>query len=256
MTSTFPTERTAVVTGAGGERGMGRHVARALAADGWSLALFDVQPAVVDFAAELAAETGATTLGAVVDITDKASVDAGFARIDAQLPPVLAEVNLAGIPSPAGFFEITGELFDQVMAVNAKGTLFMMQAAGERMIAHGLGGRIVNTASVTALDGGGTFSKAGYASAKAAVQGLTRGGARELGPHGITCNVLLPGPFDTDIMGGTLTDERKDGMSARVPVGRVGAPHEIGAIVKFLVSQDAGYVNGASISIDGGLHMH
>jgi len=158
--STFPTERTAVVTGAGGERGMGRHVARALAADGWSLALFDVQPAVVDFAAELAAETGVKTLGAVVDITDKASVDAGFAQIDAQLPPVLAEVNLAGIPSPATFFEITGELFDKVMAVNAKGTLFMMQAAGERMVAHGLGGRIVNTASVTALDGGGTFSKA------------------------------------------------------------------------------------------------
>ena len=82
----------------------------------------------------------------------------------------------------------------------------------------------MNTSSITALDGGGTFSKGVYATAKAAVIGMCHGGARELGPYGITVNVLTPGPIDTEIMGGQLTDERKASMSAGIPLGRVGQP--------------------------------
>jgi NAD(P)-dependent dehydrogenase (short-subunit alcohol dehydrogenase family) len=254
--NSFPSSRTAVITGAGAPRGIGRHVARRLAADGWDIAALDIdEAAVAGFAAELSAETGRTVVGIGVDIADKESVDAAFSRIDEELPPVLAEVNLAGVASPHSFFEITDEIFTRVVDVNAKGTLFMMQAAAGRMIEGGLGGRIVNTSSVTAYDGGGTFSKTGYAAAKAAVLGLTRGGARELGKHGITCNSIVPGPIDTDIMGGKLTDDRKAGMSSDIPLERVGQPDEVAGLISFLVSEDSSFVNGDSVFVDGGKHM-
>lgn len=257
----FPEARTAVVTGAGAPRGIGRRVVRKLLAEGWSVAAADIDGTAVEaFAAEVTAELGAESsvrlIGVGVDISDQASVDAAFARVDAELPPVVALVNLAGIPSPHSFFELTGEIWDRVMDVNAKGTLLMTQASARRMIDGGVGGRIVNTASITALDGGGTFSKTGYAAAKAAVQGLTRGFARELGEFGITANVILPGPIDTDIMGGTLTDERKAGMSSNIPLQRVGQPEEVAGLIAFLVSEDSSFVNGTSINVDGGKHMH
>jgi NAD(P)-dependent dehydrogenase (short-subunit alcohol dehydrogenase family) len=231
-------------------------VARKLASVGWNLALVDIDgPSVEEFAGELAVESGRQVIGLGVDIADKAQVDAAFERIDAELPPLAAEVNLAGIASPHTIFELTGEIWDRVMDVNAKGTLFMMQAAAERFIRTGFGGRIVNTASITAYDGGGTFSKTGYAAAKAAVQGLTRGGARELGRHGITVNAIVPGPIDTDIMGGKLTDDRKAGMSSDIPLQRVGQPQEVAGLIAFLISEDSSFVNGASINVDGGKHM-
>src|SRR5690625_182539 len=124
------------------------------------------------------------------------------------------------------------------------------------MLVGGLSGRIDNTDSITSLDCGGTFSKTGYATAKAAVQGLTRGAARELGEHGITANVILPGPIDTDIMGGTLTEDRKESMSANIPLGRVGQPEEVAGLIAFLVGEDSSFVSGTSISVDGGKHMH
>ena len=86
--------------------------------------------------------------------------------------------------------------------------------------------------------------------------GICKGGARELGPYGITVNVIAPGPIDTEIMGGRLTEERKASMSAGIPLGRVGQPEEIAATVAFLLSKAGGYINGATIQIDGGKHMH
>ena len=85
---------------------------------------------------------------------------------------------------------------------------------------------------------------------------MCRGGARELGPYGITVNVLAPGPIDTEIMGGRLTEERKAAMSAGIPLGRVGQPEEIATTVGFLLSEGAGYINGVTIQLDGGKHMH
>ncbi|CEA07350.1 3-oxoacyl-[acyl-carrier-protein] reductase FabG1 [Arthrobacter saudimassiliensis] len=252
----FPDQRTAVVTGAGGERGIGRHVARRLAREGWALAVLDVNAdAVMSFAEELGADSQQPVLGIAADVADPDSVDAAFTQIDAGLPPVLAQVNLAGIASPHTLFELTPELWRRVLDVNATGTLLMMQAAARRMIDGGRGGRIVNTSSITAYDGGGTFSKTGYAAAKAAILGLTRGGARELGPRGITCNAIVPGPIDTDIMGGPLGDERRAALSVDIPVQRVGQPAEVAGLVNYLVSEEAGFLNGGSYFIDGGKHM-
>ena len=251
----FPNDRTAIVSGCGAPLGIGRAVARRLAADGWSLAVMDVRPEVEQFAAELAAERpGLKVVALQADVSDEASVAAAFSRIDAELPPVVGEANIAGIACPTPLLELTAAEFDRVMAVNARGTMLMMREAAIRMRATGVG-RIVNFASITAIDGGGTFSKIAYAAAKAAVVGLTKGGCRELGQYGITCNVLLPGPVDTEIMGGRLTDERKADMASGIPVGRVGQPADIAALTAFLMSADAGYVSGASYLIDGGKHM-
>src|SRR5699024_1443599 len=85
---------------------------------------------------------------------------------------------------------------------------------------------------------------------------LTRGAARELGTYGITANVILPGPIDTDIMGGTLTDERKAGMSANIPLQRVGQPEGVAGLISFLISEYSSFGNGTSINVDGGTHMH
>jgi NAD(P)-dependent dehydrogenase (short-subunit alcohol dehydrogenase family) len=254
-TPAFPDRRTALITGVGAPRGIGRVVARRLAADGWSLGLLDISAdGVSEFTAELVAE-GIDAVGVPTDITSPTSVDAALTEFDRSLPPVVALVNLAGIPSPTTLLELTLDEWNRCFAVNATGSMLMMQGAARRMIDVGVG-RIVNTSSITATDGGGTFSKTGYAAAKAAVQGLTRGGARELGPLGITVNVILPGPVDTDIMGGTLTEERKSGMASGIPVGRIGQPADIAAMIAFLVSAEAGFVNGTSIHVDGGKHMH
>jgi NAD(P)-dependent dehydrogenase (short-subunit alcohol dehydrogenase family) len=254
--SQIPAEKTAVVTGAGGTAGIGRTVAETLSEAGWHVALIDINAdGLAQVEKELIASGHDNVLAIPTDISSGDSVAAAFATIDKELPPVVGLVNLAGIASPVALHEIEQKDFERVMAVNVTGSYLMLKAAAERMIPLGVG-RIVNTSSITAFDGGGTFSKGVYATAKAAVIGMCRGGARELGPFGITVNVLAPGPIDTEIMGGKLTDERKASMSSTIPLGRVGQPKEIAATVAFLLSDGAGYINGATIQVDGGKHMH
>lgn len=252
----LPQQRTAVVTGAGGPAGIGRVTARVLAESGWHVALIDINAdGLASVESELREAGHTNVLSVPTNIADEASVTAAYEQIDANLPPVVGLVNLAGIACPVPLHECDLATFERVMAVNVTGSYLMIKAAAERMIPQGVG-RIVNTSSITAFDGGGTFSKGVYATAKAAVVGMCHGAARELGPYGISTNVIAPGPIDTEIMGGKLTDDRKASMSAGIPLGRVGQPVEIAATVAFLLSQDGGYLNGATLQVDGGKHMH
>lgn len=255
-TNPIPASKTAVVTGAGGVAGIGRIVARALSDGGWHVALIDIDAdGLASVEKELKDSGHENVLAITTDISSKDSVAAAFATIDEKLPPVVGLVNLAGIACPVTLHEVELEEFERVMAVNVTGSYLMLKAAAERMIPQGVG-RIINTSSITAFDGGGTYSKGVYATAKAAVIGMCHGGARELGPFGITVNVVAPGPIDTEIMGGALSDERKTSMAATIPLGRVGQPKDVAATVAFLLSEGGGYINGATIQVDGGKHMH
>ncbi|WP_297747620.1 SDR family NAD(P)-dependent oxidoreductase [uncultured Tessaracoccus sp.] len=252
----FPEERAAVVTGVGAPSGIGRRIARRLLEDGFDVAVGDIQFDNVDsFVEEVRGEFPKRKIvGLHLDVADEASVVAAFEKVDTELPQLVALVNPAGIACPETLLDISVADFDKVFAVNCRGTFLMMRHAFARMKQHGIG-RIVNFSSITAFDGGGTFSKGIYAGAKAGIIGLTRGGAREFGPSGVTVNVIAPGPIDTEIMGGKLTDDRKATMSSNIPLQRVGQPEEIASVCSFLVSEDSSFVNGTVLNADGGKHM-
>ena len=251
----FPAERTAVITGAASPRGIGRATADRLARDGWSIAILDLDDtAARRTAAEIAGNRSAGSLGVGADVADEDSVEAAIAQVEARLPPVIGLVNVAGVSSPIDFLDVTTAEWDRVFDVNMRGTFLVTRRVVPAMVAAGVG-RIVNVSSVSAQRGGGTYSKVPYSASKAAVIGFTRALARELGPHGITVNSVAPGPIDTDIMGGTLTEERKATMSADSMIGRVGTPQEVAALLAFLLSEDAGYITAATYDINGGLQV-
>ena len=162
--------------------------------------------------------------------------------------------NLAGISSPTPFLQVSLEEWDRVFAINMRGTYLVTQRVLAGMVNRGIG-RIVSVSSISAERGGGSYSKVAYSASKAAIIGFTRALAREVGEHGVTVNCVAPGPVDTDIMGGTLTEERKAEMAADVMVGRVGTVGEIAALMAFLLGPDAGYITAATYDINGGLQV-
>jgi len=256
MTST----RTAVLTGAAAERGIGQATARAYANAGWAIAILDLDgDLAARVAADIAAEYGVPAYGGPVNVADESSVGAAQQAIAAQvadgaLPPVGALANIAGITSPVPFLETTLDLWNKVMAVNATGTYLVTKAFLPDMIEQGFG-RIVNMSSVSAQRGGGVFGKVPYSSAKAAILGFTKALARELGSSGVTVNAVTPGAVDTNIRVGT-TDEIEAAIVGAIPLGRTATPEEVAAVFVFLSSDEASYLQGTTIDINGGSHMH
>jgi NAD(P)-dependent dehydrogenase (short-subunit alcohol dehydrogenase family) len=252
---TFPAERTAVLTGAASPRGIGRATAEMLASAGWSVAILDIDGGAAKTAAEeIAAVYGVQTLGVGADVSDQANVNAAIDEVESTLPPIVGLANLAGISSPTEFMDETLEAWERVFKINMTGTFLVTQRVLRGMIERRLG-RIVSVSSISAQRGGGTYSKVAYSASKAAIIGFTRALAREMGRYGITVNCVAPGPVDTDIMGGTLTEERKAAMSADILVGRVGTVRDIAALMVFLMSEDAGYITAATYDINGGLQI-
>jgi len=250
----FPDERTAVVTGAGSPRGIGIATARRLVARGWAVALLDRdEEQVSSRVAELRA-SGASALSAVADVTDPASIDAAAHRIEAELPPVVALANVAGISDPTLFADTDLARWNRVMSVNATGTFLCMKRFVPGMVERGLG-RVVNLSSTAAQTGGGTYSATAYAASKSAVEGLTHGAALELAPTGVTVNVVSPAVIDTDIMGGRITEERAPQFVGGLPVGRMGRTDEVAAVIEFLAGPDAGYITGAHYNVNGGARI-
>ena len=254
------TQRTAVITGATSDQGIGMTVAQRYAREGWAVVILDLDG---ETSAKVAAEIGnqftVPAFGHAVDVTSEDSVTAAYQAVAAQvassdLPPVGALANIAGITSPVPFLETTLDLWNLVMAVNATGTYLVTKAFLPDMIEQGWG-RVVNMSSVSAQRGGGVFGKVPYSSAKAAILGFTKALAREIANTGVTVNAVTPGAVDTKIRVGS-TDEQEAKLASDIPIGRVATTEEIAAVITFLSSKDASYLTGTTMDINGGSHMH
>jgi 2-hydroxycyclohexanecarboxyl-CoA dehydrogenase len=254
------TQRTAVITGATSDRGIGMAVADRYGREGWAVVVLDLDG---EKSAKVAAEIGnrfaVPAFGHALDVTSEASVAAAQRAVAAEvecgaLPPVGAIANIAGITSPVPFLETTLDLWNTVMAVNATGTYLVTKAFLPAMIDNGWG-RVVNMSSVSAQRGGGVFGKVPYSSAKAAILGFTKALAREIADTGVTVNAVTPGAVDTNIRVGS-TDAQEAKLAADIPVGRTATTEEIAAVITFLSSDDAAYLTGTTVDINGGSHIH
>jgi NAD(P)-dependent dehydrogenase (short-subunit alcohol dehydrogenase family) len=244
--------RVAVVTGAAS--GMGLAIARRLATDGSRVALLDLRAEAAQRAAEELREAGAQSLGVEADVTDRAAVDAALGKVRAELGPVAIMVTAAGLDAFERFGEITRESWERVVGVNLTGTFHCLQAALPDMLEAGWG-RMLTISSSSAQSGAPRMAH--YVAAKAGVVGLTRALALELARKAITVNVVTPGMIDTPMLrraadSGDIGALEK--TAARVvPVGRAGRPEEIAAMCGFLCSDEAAFITGQVIGINGGM---
>jgi 2-hydroxycyclohexanecarboxyl-CoA dehydrogenase len=249
-------DKTAIVTGAGSTRGIGRATAHTLAGAGWNIAILDLDEASAkDAANEVAERHGVQAIGIGCDVTDENSVENALTTLDAAVPPVSALVNNAGITSPTPFLEVTGQEWDRLFAVNVRGAYNITRRVAPGMAERGFG-RIVFLSSVSAIRGGGVFGGVAYSAAKAAQLGFARALARELGPHGVTVNSVAPGLIGTDITGGALEGDRKAQLLAGTPVGRVGNVHDVADLITYLCREESGYITGVTYDVNGGSHIH
>ncbi len=254
--STFPAARTVIITGAVSPRGIGRATADLLASQGWHVGIIDLNEGDCQtLATELAGKHDVQAFGAGADVSDEQQVRTAIDQIEANLPQIVALANIAGVSSSDPYLELTSAEWHRVININLNGVHYVTRRVAESMVRSGVG-RIVSLSSVSAQRGGGTFSKTPYSVAKAGVIGLTRSLARELGPYDITVNAISPGPIDTDIMGGTLSEERKAELAEDLVINRVGSTHDVATAISFLLSEDAAFISGQTLNVDGGLYMH
>lgn len=237
-----------MVTGA--SRGIGRAIAIELASTGHRVACCSSSDAAKDVQAEIEA-SGGTALAVRADVGDADALDAGFKEIEEAWGPVQVLVNNAGVTADGLIARMTDDQWGNVLRTNLTGAFHTIRRATPKMM-KGRWGRIVNVSSVSGQ--AGAAGQANYAAAKAGLLGLTRAVARELAPRGITCNAVAPGPIVTAMTDG-MPPEWRVVMEATVPLGRLGTPEEVAAVVGFLCSEPAGYVTGALVPVDGGLGM-
>ena len=245
------TARTAVVTGAAS--GIGLAISERLAADGLAVALWDRNGEAAEAAAAKIEAAGGTAAAFTVDVTDRPRIDDAVAEVRDRLGPPLVLVNNAGRDGFGAFLDIKPATWNNVLEVNLTGTFHCCQAVLPVMVEAGWG-RIVNISSSSAQ--GGQPYMAHYVASKAGMIGLTKSLALEFGPKGITVNTIPPGFIDTPMLRdaeakGRLGEGVEHHASA-TPVRRAGRPEDIAAACAFLVRDDAGYITGQVIGVNGG----
>jgi len=245
------TDRTAIVTG--GASGIGLAIARRMATDGHSVAIFDRNGEAADEAAAAIEADGGTAIGVAGDVTDRAQIDAGVDLVRERLGRPTILVNSAGLDGFDPFLKITAEKWNRIIAVNLTGTFDCCQAVVPDMIEEGWG-RIVNISSSSAQSGQPIMTH--YVASKAGVIGFTKALALELGPLGITVNTIPPGFIDTPMLRKSeskgLLGKGVETHEATTPVRRVGQPEDIAAACSYLVREEASYVTGQVIGVNGG----
>jgi len=241
--------RVSIVTGA--SQGIGETIARELAAEGARVVLVDVQKDKLEAVAASIGAAGGLAEARVVDVGDTAAVEAVVAAVVAAHGRVDHLVNNAGITRDTLLMRMKEEDWDAVLRVNLKGAFNFSRAVLRTMIAARYG-RIVNIASVAGLMG--NAGQANYAASKAGVIALAKSLAREVGSRGITVNAVAPG-FIATAMTDVLPEEVKKAYLEIIPLKKFGLPKDVASAVKFLVSDEAAYITGQVVSVNGGMYM-
>ncbi|MCW2775946.1 MAG: short-chain dehydrogenase/reductase [Nocardioides sp.] len=248
--------RVAVVTGAA--RGIGFGTATRFAEEGASVAVLDLdESAAAEAAAKLPLADGAKSVGIGCDVADSASADAAVERVVAELGGIHVLVNNAGVTRDNLLFKMTDDDWDMVMNVHLRGAFLMTRAAQKHFVAQKYG-KILNLSSVSAL---GNRGQANYSAAKMGIQGFTRTLGIELGPYGVNANAIAPGFIATDMTDATAArlkmdvDEFRKLNAEANPVRRVGYPEDIAAAAAFLCSDEASYITGQTLYVDGGAKL-
>jgi meso-butanediol dehydrogenase / (S,S)-butanediol dehydrogenase / diacetyl reductase len=253
--------KVAVVTGASG--GIGAAMAKRFAAEGAAIVVSAIDPRVEAVADELG-KGGARVAAKVMDVTNKADVAALYDLAEKEFGRVDISVQNAGVITIARIEAMTEAEWDKVMAVNTKGVFLCCQEAIARIRRHGQGGRLINTASGQARQG--FVFTPHYAASKFGVVGITQSLAKEVAKEKITVNAICPGIIDTDMWAyndaawGKLLGDYKPGelmaeWVKNIPMGRAGSGEDVSGLVAFLASDDAAYITGQTINVDGGLIM-
>ena len=232
------TPRTVLVTG--GNRGIGKAVAERLRADGHRVAVTHRGSGAPE-----------GLFGVVCDVTDPESVDAAFAAVEEEFGPVEVVVSNAGITDDTLLMRMKDEQFTRVVEANLAGAFRVAKRASRGMLRAKFG-RMIFIGSVVGQSG--TAGQINYASSKAGLIGMARSLTRELGSRNITSNVVAPGFIDTDMTAG-LDEKTQELAVAAIPLGRKGSSDDVAAAVSFLAGDDAGYISGAVIPVDGGMGM-
>jgi 3-oxoacyl-[acyl-carrier protein] reductase len=245
-------ERVAVVTGAA--RGIGAGVAVKLAADGFAVAVLDLEESSGKDTVERITAAGGRALAIGADVSNTEAVQGAVERIAAELGPPVVLVNNAGVIRDNLLFKMSDDDWETVMAVHLRGA-FLMTRACQKFMTEAKWGRVVNLSSTSAL---GNRGQVNYSAAKAGLQGFTKTLAIELGPFGVTANAIAPGFIATEMTAATAArmgidfETFKEGAAQQIPVRRVGYPEDIANTVSFLVSEGAGFVSGQVIYVAGG----
>jgi 3-oxoacyl-[acyl-carrier protein] reductase len=242
--------RHALVTGAA--RGIGEAIARRLGHEGLAVALLDLDKgAVTDTAARISEETGATTAGLHCDVADRAQVRAAVEAAASALGGLDTVITNAGITRDGFLHKLSDEAWDDVLAVHLTGTFATVQAAAPYLRTDGPG-RVVCIASLSGRSG--NLGQANYSSAKAGIIGFAKTAARELARFTTTVNAVAPGYVDT-AMAQSVPEDIRAQLLERIPLGRPAQPEEIAGAVAFLCSDDAAFMTGAVLDINGGVYM-
>ncbi|GAB2691647.1 3-oxoacyl-ACP reductase FabG [Microbacterium marinum] len=231
-------ERVVLVTG--GNRGIGRAIAERFVADGYRVAV-----------TARSGEGPEGTLTVRADVTDAAALDAAYTEVEQQLGPIAIVVANAGITKDTLLLRMTEEDFDSVVSTNLGGAFRVVKRAAKGML-RARWGRVILISSVVGLYG--SAGQINYSSSKSALVGFARSLTRELGARSITANVVAPGFIETD-MTAALPEDTQAEYKKNIPAGRFGDAAEVAAVVAWLASDDAAYISGAVIPVDGGLGM-